>query len=66
MRADWSQPSADKFDALPGDRIETIDMHAAGEHLRIILSAPFLPQGQTFWPVGVTHKAEVGIDSGAY
>jgi proline racemase len=45
MNADWAQVSTSKFNTLPGDHIETIDMHTAGEPLRIILSAPFLPQG---------------------
>jgi proline racemase len=45
MKADWQQRSANAFEALPGDRIETIDMHTAGEPLRIILNAPWLPQG---------------------
>jgi trans-L-3-hydroxyproline dehydratase len=40
-----AQLSIAKFSALPGDRIETVDMHTAGEPLRIVLSAPFLPQG---------------------
>jgi trans-L-3-hydroxyproline dehydratase len=34
-----------KFDRLNGTRIETVDMHTAGEPLRIVLNAPFLPQG---------------------
>ncbi len=46
MNPNWIHASAARFDALPGDRIETIDMHTAGEPLRIILSAPFLPQGK--------------------
>jgi trans-L-3-hydroxyproline dehydratase len=34
-----------QFSTLPGERIETIDMHTAGEPTRIILHAPSLPDG---------------------
>jgi proline racemase len=54
----WQQKSADNFDTLPGDRIETIDMHTAGEPLRIILSAPFLPQGADI--LARRHNAQCG------
>ncbi|HEX9201336.1 MAG TPA: proline racemase family protein [Acidobacteriaceae bacterium] len=45
MNANWRKSSLACFDALPGERIVTIDMHTAGEPLRIILDAPFFPQG---------------------
>jgi trans-L-3-hydroxyproline dehydratase len=46
MKTDWAQHSSALFDAFEGERIDTIDMHTAGEPLRIILAAPFLPQGE--------------------
>lgn len=45
MRPDWARQSFARFGKLPGDRIDTIDMHTAGEPLRIIINAPLLPQG---------------------
>jgi proline racemase len=45
MKSDWATQSFDKFGKLLGDRIDTIDMHTAGEPLRIIINAPSLPQG---------------------
>jgi trans-L-3-hydroxyproline dehydratase len=45
MNADWRKSSLACFDALPGERIVAIDMHTAGEPLRIVLDAPFFPQG---------------------
>ena len=37
--------SLSRFSALSGERVETIDMHTAGEPTRIILQAPSLPAG---------------------
>jgi proline racemase len=45
MKADWAQHSVERFDAFKGERIQAIDMHTAGEPLRIIIDAPVLPQG---------------------
>jgi len=45
MNANWRKSSLACFDGLPGERIVTIDMHTAGEPLRIVLDAPFLPHG---------------------
>jgi trans-L-3-hydroxyproline dehydratase len=45
MNANWRKSSLACFDALPGERIVTIDMHTAGEPLRIVLDAPFFPHG---------------------
>ena len=45
MNANWRKSSLACFDALPGDRIVAIDMHTAGEPLRIVLDAPFFPHG---------------------
>jgi len=44
-KTDWARHSKARFDALLGERIDTIDMHTAGEPLRIVIGAPFLPQG---------------------
>ena len=38
-------PSLDAFSSIPGERIQTVDMHTAGEPTRIILLAPSLPAG---------------------
>jgi proline racemase len=46
MKTDWAQHSNARFDTFEGERIETIDMHTAGEPLRIIVTAPSLPQGE--------------------
>ena len=45
MNANWRKSSLACFDVLPGERIVTIDMHTAGEPLRIVLDAPFFPHG---------------------
>jgi trans-L-3-hydroxyproline dehydratase len=45
MNANWRKSSLACFDALPGERIVAIDMHTAGEPLRIVLDAPFFPHG---------------------
>jgi proline racemase len=45
MKTDWIEHSLERFDAAGGERIYTIDMHTAGEPLRIIIAAPSLPQG---------------------
>jgi trans-L-3-hydroxyproline dehydratase len=45
MKADWIQHSLEQFDAVAGERIHTIDMHTAGEPLRIVIAASSLPQG---------------------
>jgi proline racemase len=45
MNANWRKSSLACFDARPGERIVTIDMHTAGEPLRIVLDAPFFPHG---------------------
>lgn len=45
MTKEWLHPSTRAFDAFAGERIETIDMHCAGEAVRIVLGAPSLPQG---------------------
>jgi proline racemase len=45
MNANWRRSSLASFDSLPGERIVAIDMHTAGEPLRIILDAPFFPHG---------------------
>ena len=45
MNANWRKASLASFNALPGERIVTIDMHTAGEPLRIVLDAPFFPHG---------------------
>jgi proline racemase len=44
-KIDWAQQSRARFDALPGERIDTIDMHTAGEPLRIVVTASSLLQG---------------------
>jgi proline racemase len=46
MKTNWAQHSCTQFDALQGERIDTIDMHTAGEPLRIIIGAPSLPHGK--------------------
>jgi proline racemase len=46
MKQNWPLRSNAQFDALHGERIDTIDMHTAGEPLRIIIAAPSLPQGE--------------------
>jgi proline racemase len=45
MNANWRKSSLACFDVLPGERIVAIDMHTAGEPLRIVLDAPFFPHG---------------------
>jgi proline racemase len=45
MNANWRKSSLACFNALPGERIVAIDMHTAGEPLRIVLDAPFFPSG---------------------
>ena len=45
MNANCSSSSLAHFDALPGERIVAIDMHTAGEPLRIVLDVPFFPEG---------------------
>src|SRR5260370_40898659 len=45
MNANWRKSSLACFDALPGERIVAIDMHTAGEPLRIVLDAPIFPHG---------------------
>ena len=46
IKIGWAQQSRARFDAFAGERIETIDMHTAGEPLRIIMNAPSLPHGE--------------------
>lgn len=45
MNAHWRKSSRACFDALPGERIVAVDMHTAGEPLRIVLNTPFFPHG---------------------
>ena len=45
MNANWRKSSLACFDALLGERIVAIDMHTAGEPLRIVLDAPIFPHG---------------------
>ena len=45
MNANWRKSSLACFDTLSGERIVAIDMHTAGEPLRIVLDAPFFPHG---------------------
>jgi hypothetical protein len=58
MKPDWAQHSSAQFDALQGERIDTIDMHTAGEPLRIIVAAPWLPQGEDILAAWMPADAE--------
>lgn len=45
MKQGWIEETWRRTGGLSNETIETVDMHTAGEPLRIIVRAPFLPEG---------------------
>lgn len=64
MNANWSRSSLAHFDTLPGERIVAIDIHTAGEPLRIVLEAPFFQSDRTSWRGGAMRGKANGIAFG--
>lgn len=47
MKQGWIEETWRRAGGLSREAIDTVDMHTAGEPLRIIVRAPFLPEGAT-------------------